>query len=219
MSIQESKHTTRKWVKALMCILVVVALFFLMLFIPPKYTVRTEISDYGTFDGTSADSFTAQYIQSFFPKEIEATFSDVKYSYKAENTDTYGFEAFMEFTIEDETEFQTHISKITGKESWQDFAYAPGYKEYCIENVFDLDIDDEDDPSSIYYRQIVYAKIRKILYSPEEQRLIYVAIGVYDGGGIGTNYLNVFFERFQIDPVAYEQTASSGYGADPFGIS
>lgn len=219
MSIQESKHTARKWIKVLMCILVVIALFFLMLFIPPKYTERTAISDYGNYDGTAVDSFTTQYIQSFFPREIEDYFSDVKYSYKVENTDTYGFEAFLEFTIENETEFQTYISEITSDENWQDFSYAPGYKEYSIENVLELDIDAVDDPSSVFYRQILYAKIRKVLYSPEEQRIIYVAIGVYDGGGIGTNYLNVFFDRFQIDPVEYEQTASSGYGVDPFGIS
>ena len=208
MSIQESKHTARKWITVLICILVVIALFFLILFIPPKYTVRTAISDYGIYDGTGVDSFTTQYIQSIFPEKIEDYFSDVKYSYKAENTDTYGFEAYLEFTIKDKTEFQTYISKITDVKNWQDFAYAPGYKEYSIENVLELDIDAVDDPSSIFYRQILYAKIRKILYSPEEQRIIYVAIGVYDGGGIGTNYLNVFFERFQIDPIEYEQTAS-----------
>lgn len=233
MSTRESKHNALiniflggrranvffKWIKIVICIFAVIALFFVMMFTPPKYTERTAISDYGHYDGTGTDSFTECYIQSFFPKEIEDSFSAVKYSYKAENTDTYGFEAYLEFTIEDKTIFKTYISKITSNENWHDFAYAPGYKEYCIENVFDLDIDDTDDPSSIYYRQIVYAKIRKILYSPEEQRIIYVAIGVYDGGGIGTNYLNVFFERFQIDPVEYEQAASSGYGIDPFGIS
>lgn len=191
---------------------------FLLLFVPPKYTEKTAASDYGHYDGTGADGFVTQYIQSFFPAEIEENFSDVKYSYKAENTDTYGFEAYLEFTIEDETEFQAYISNITSEGNWKDFIYAPGYKEYCIEDVIDLDIDETDDPSSLFYRQIVYAKIRKILYSPEEQRIIYVAIGVYDGGGIGTNYLNVFFDRFQIDPVEYEQTASSGYGVDPFGI-
>lgn len=191
---------------------------FLLLFVPPKYTEKTAVSDYGHYDGTGADRFTTQYIQSFFPAEIEESFSDVKYSYKAENTDTYGFEAYLEFTIEDETEFQAYISDITSEENWTDFVYDPGYKEYCIENVFDLYIDETDDPSSLFYRQIVYAKIRKILYSPEEQRIIYVAIGVYDGGGIGTNYLNVFFDRFQIDPVEYEQAADSRYGVDPFGI-
>lgn len=208
-----------KWITVSMCFLAVIALLLLMLFIPPKYTERTAITDYGYYDGTGADRFTNQYIQSFFPKEIEDYFSDVKYSYKAENTDTYGFEAFLEFSIEDETKFQEYIAEITCDENWQDFTYASGYKEYCIENVFDLDIDETDDPTSIFYRQIVYAKVRKILYSAEEQRIIYVAIGVYDGGGIGTNYLNVFFERFQIKPIEYEQTASSGYGVDPFGIS
>lgn len=191
---------------------------FLLLFVPPKYTEKTATSDYGHYDGTGVDRFTTQYIQSFFPAEIEESFSDVKYSYKAESTDIYGFEAYLEFTIKDETEFQEYISNITSAENWKDFAYAPGYLEYCIEDVFVLDLDLVDDPSSIFYRQISFAKIRKILYSPEEQRIIYVAIGVYDGGGIGTNYLNVFFDRFQIDPVEYEQTADSRYGVDPFGI-
>lgn len=208
-----------RWIFIVTCILVVIILFLLVLFIPPKYTERTAISDYGRYDGTGSDKFTKQYIQSFFPKKIEDFFSDVKYTYKAENTDTYGFEAFLEFTIEDEEKLQAYLSEIADDEKWEDFAYASGYKEYSIENVLDLDIDDTDDPSSIFYRQIVYAKIRKVLYSPEENRIIYVAIGVYDGGGIGTNYFNKFFERFQIDPVEYEKSASSGQGVDPFGIS
>ena len=200
------------------CVLIVIALLILVLSIPPKYTERTAISDYGHYDGTGVDSFTSQYIQSFFPKEIEDFFSDVEYSYKAENIDTYGFEAYLEFTIEDESKFLEYISEITDEENWQNFAYASGYKEYSIENVFELDIDETDDPSSIFYRQIIHAKIRKVLYSQEEQRIIYIAIGVYDGGGTGTNYFNTFFERFQIDPEEYEQTASSGDGVNPYGI-
>lgn len=212
-------QTLIKWIMALVSVLAGLALLFVMLNIPPKYTERTEIADYGNYSGTGNDRFVAQYIQSFFPEEIEASFSNVKYSYKAENTDSYGFEAYLEFTIEDKAQFQEYVSAITDDKNWQDFIYASGYKEYCIENVFDLDMDEEDDPSSIFYRQIIYAKIRKILYSAEEQRIVYVAIGVYDGGGIGTNYFNVFFNRFQIDPAEYEQTASLGYNVDPFGIS
>ena len=69
---------------------------------------------------------------------------------------------------------------------------------YINEHVFKLDFDETDDPSSIFYRQIVYAKIRKILYSPKDQTIIYVAMGVYDGGGIGTNYFNVFLNVFKL---------------------
>ena len=41
-----------------------------------------------------------------------------------------------------------------------------------------LDLDDDDDPSSIFYRQILSAKIRKILYSYETQTIIYIAMGM-----------------------------------------
>lgn len=218
MDIPQKSNKVLIWILLPTIVTVLFLGLFLMLFLPPKYTEKTLISDYGHYGGTGADRFVEQYIQSFFPKEIEESFSNVKYSYKAENTDTYGFEAYLEFKIEDKMEFQTLISEIAGEEHWKDSAHAPGYKEYCIEDVFKLDFDETDDPSSIFYRQIVYAKIRKILYSPKDQTIIYVAMGVYDGGGIGTNYFNVFFERFQIDPVEYEQTASSGEGVDPFGI-
>ena len=139
-----------KWITVLTCLLTVMAVFLLLLFIPPKYTERTAITDYGYYDGTGADRFTSQYIQSFFPAEIEDYFCNVQYSYKAENTDTYGFEAFLEFSIEDEAKFQQYIAEITCVENWQDCTYASGYKEYCIENVFDLDIDETDDPTSIF---------------------------------------------------------------------
>ena len=120
------------------CIFVVfilpLGIFTLLLCIPPKHTETTDILEYGQYDGTNNTRFTEQYIQSFFPEEIQGSFTNVQYSYKAQNMGAYCFEAYLEFTIEDEAEFQKYISEITQEENWKDFAYAPGYKEYSIEN-------------------------------------------------------------------------------------
>lgn len=212
------RFMSSKLAVVLVCVTIALAVFFAVLAMPPRYTVINEISEYGNYSGTSASRFTDQYISSFFPEEIQPCFSNITYSYKAENTDTYGFEAYLEFTIEDESQFNEYIAEITRDREWQDFAFDTDFRECNIENVFDLNTDHTDDPTSVFYRQILYSKVRKILFSPETHTVIYVAIGVYDGGGIGTNYLNTFFERFQIDPVEYAKAATSGYGIDPFGV-
>lgn len=197
-----------------------IVVFILMVTIPPKYTKITEIDQYGHYTGTGVDSFTNSYINSFFPLKIENYFKNVIYSYKAESVDTYGFEAYLEFTIVDKTQFNEYIATIKTKDGWSASTFAPGFMEYNIENVLVLDEPDVgDDPTSIFYQQIIKAKIRKIMYSAENQTIIYVAIGVHDGGGIGTNYLNAFFDRFQIDPFEYEKMAQSAYNVDPYGIN
>lgn len=197
-----------------------VIVFILMAAIPPRYTEITDIDQYGHYTGTGADSFTNNYIKSFFPVKIESIFTNVIYSYKAESTDTYGFEAYLEFTIADKTQFDEYIASIKTKDGWSASDFVPGFMEYNIENVLVLDEPDAgDDPTSIFYQQIIKAKIRKIMYSAEKQTVIYVALGVHDGGGIGTNYLNTFFDRFQIDPAKYEKAAQSTYNVDPYGIN
>jgi hypothetical protein len=151
--------------------------------------------------------------------EIDQSFSNITYSYKAENTDSYGFEAYLEFHIEDKEQFDEYVSVLKKGRSWQNFDFCPGFQECNLENVLVLDLDDDVDPASIFYRQILCARIRKILYSSETQTIIYVAIGVYDGGGIGTNYLNTFFDRFQIDPAVYMRIADTDYNVDPYSIN
>lgn len=182
---------------------------------PIKYTETTDIADYGTYTGTYADSFTQAYIDSFFPEQISTSFTSVKYSYKAKEFDTYAFEAYLEFTIEDVTEFNNFIQSIASADEWKPFPFDEGFMEYNIENVLDISV---RDPEEFPYHPIECAKIRKILCSTETQTVIYVAIGVYDGGGVGTDYLCVFFERFGIDPVEYEQTADSPYEKGPYDI-
>lgn len=197
---------------------VFIASILLMIVAPVKYTETTDLADYGEFTGTGSKSFVENYINSIFPQSIDESFTNVSYSFKAENIDTYGFEAYLEFSIEDTEEFNRYIDAIKQEYSFQDFPYDSSFQECKIEDVFVLFTDTDYDPTSIPHYQITQAKIRKILYSKESQTIIYVAMGVYDGGGAGTDYLNVFFNRFGIDPVEYEQNADSMYGVDPYGI-
>ena len=53
-----------------------------------------------------------------------------------------------------------------------------------------------------YY--ISYAKIAKILVNSDENRVIYIALVLHDGGGTDTSFLRSYFERFDIDPKEYE---------------
>lgn len=152
----------------------------------------------------NCNEFPSEFINSFFPLEIEEAFSDVTYSYRAENADSYGFEAFLEFTIKDEEQFERYVSSICPTEKWENFRYDEDYDEYCIADTLKLT------PQGTKIGELVlqdtyidYAQIGKILVSYSEQRIVYIAIGVYDGGGAATSYLCRYFERFNIDPLEY----------------
>ena len=178
---------------------------------PSKYTETTDIADYGVYSGTNDDAFTRNFISSFFPKEITPSINVVKYSYRAENVDTYGFEAYLEIHIDNPDTFEDYIQSIAPTEKWGQFTFSEKYFEYSIENVLDISIRNPDDWAQQPYHPIECARIRKVLCCAESQTIIFVAIGVYDGGGVGTDYLCAFFDRFEIDPIAYEETADSPY--------
>lgn len=208
------------WLGMILCGLV---LFIILVVISAltivNYTETTDIADYGHYPNVKTTDIVHILIHSFFPESIKDSFCDVRFSYKSENIDAYGFEAYLEFKIENSSEFYQHISSIADEQQWNDFAFDDSFREYSIKNELVLDIDDPYNPESLFQHQIIQADIRKILYSPESQTIIYVAIGVHDGGGVGTNYLNVFFNRFNIDPVEYEQAADSPYEKDLYDIA
>ena len=178
----------------------------------------TDISEYGHYSGSGMDSFTEEFVNSFFPVLIEDHFSNVRYSYKAGGNNTYGFEVYLEFTISDRELFWQFIDGIGSSNSWKPFSFDTGFNVFDIDNRLDINEDIIYDRESNYYHPIERAKIRRVFYSEESQTIIFWALGVYDGGGIGTNYLNTFFDRFQIDPIDYEMTADSPYGEDPYKI-
>lgn len=160
----------------------------------PRQYVTTDLEDYGNYVGNYDNDFAETFTASFFPEKIEDNFEDVKYSYRAQKGDTYAFEAYLEFQIEDEASFQSYVFEKIG-DGAIDFQYDLDFKEYVISDEFQLAGEESHGIRS--------AKIGKILYSEKDHRVIYVAIGVYDGGLVKTDFLCEYFNRFEIDPTNY----------------
>ncbi len=179
---------------------------FISVLLPPKYTEINDISEYGIFNGTHDDNHVRSQIEAFFPEKIEDFFEVVKYAYCAENVDSYGYEAYLEIRIEDRETFNNYIQSITAA-AWTDFSHCEGYQEYTISDDIHVWLSEANQDASDPCYQIEWADIRKILYSSQEQTIIYVAIGVYDGGAADTEFLGVFFNRFDIDPLEYENNS------------
>lgn len=173
----------------------------------PKQYVTTDIADYGKYTGNYDDESVQEFITAFFPDEIESTFSDVQYSYRSQKNDAYAFEAYLSFTINNTEQYnafvESHITELTKS----NFRYDDSYWEYTVIDEFYPD-PPEDGRNDIHIR---YAKIGKILCCPDKQEVIFVALGVYDGGVVKTDFLCVYFERFQIDPREYAIYAVPAY--------
>jgi len=169
-------------------------------FVFPRQYCTSDLNDYGKYIGNYDNDSAQTLIAEFFPEKIEADFANVKYSYRAQKGDTYAFEAYLEFQIEDEEKFESYLSQNIGDNS-VDFQYDSDFKEYVISNELQLwSVKGEE--KDIHIKD---AKIRKILYSEKNHQIIYVALGVYDGGAVKTDFLCEYFNRFGIDPVRYEK--------------
>ena len=184
-------------------ILVTVVLSTYVLLCSPKTYHTTDIANYGKIVGNFDNERPSAFIKSFFPKEVSNAFVDVAYSYRAQKLDTYGYEAYLEFRVDDPQVFSKLIESVAESEEWNEFAYDADYMEYCIDDTLHLHKADRCKEAGYYY--IEYANIGKVLYSAQTQTMIFVAIGVYDGGGTDTRFLSTFFDRFHIEPAQYAQ--------------
>ncbi|MBO5078640.1 MAG: hypothetical protein J6B67_03025 [Oscillospiraceae bacterium] len=185
-------------------ILVIISLFLCFLLRDRTYET-TDIANYGKYIGNYDNQSAEEFITSFFPQRIETFFSDVKYVYRAKQLDSYAYEAFLEFSIEDEALFREYVSNATEYAQLTPFEYDSSFMECNISDFIEFRAYfDADDVGPARYH-IGYASIGKILINQSENRLIYVAIGVYDGGGVHTAFLREFFTRFNIDPGEYAQ--------------
>ena len=164
--------------------------------------ITTELSDYGKYTGNYDNEFPQEFITSFFPNTIENSFSDIKFEYRAQKKDTYAFEAYLEFRIEDPAEFQAFIDEHVGK-NVSDFSYDTNFKEYVIADELGLVVLDQKTSNADGFYHIQCAKIGKILYSEITQQIICIALGVYDGGVVTTDFLCNYFDRFDIEPYHY----------------
>jgi len=166
-----------------------------------------NLRDYGMIKGNFDNDKPEQFIQSFFPYELDSGFQDVSYHYKAIKFDTYAFEAHLEFTISDPASFEQYVAVLASANTFQPFRYDDSYMECSLEDTYRFVEGDPSGPS------ISNALIGKILYSTAEQKVIYTALGVYDGGATGADELNHFFTVFGIDPTEYERTTTTSNSA------
>lgn len=163
-----------------------------------------DISDYCKITGNHDNERPAKFIAQFFPETIPDYFSDITYHYTAKKGDEYAFECYLEFVIEDDAAFHAFLAPYAERYEAVEFLPDSNYMEFCIANVFDMDWTMFSDEKGY---PIQHAKIGKILYSPDDHRIIFVALGVFAGGGAGTADLHHFFDRFGIDVLEYQMDA------------
>lgn len=174
-----------------------------------------SLEDYGNYPGL-AEEYMTNYISRFFPNQILDDYQNVRYVFHRSNVDEYSFEAYLEFTFDSADAFHRHVQEATTGLLPGTFAFDDNYQEYVVYDsdsgfVYDhlrlgQEYTEEDGERS---HQIDYAKIAKILVNVEEQRVIYVALALHDGGGTRTSFLRTYFERFNIDPKEYELYAET----------
>lgn len=173
-----------------------------------SYTT-TSLEDYGTITGNGNNSRAKELFEQLFPAKIEDYFQDVQYSYTAYRIDSWDFEIYLEFTIENTEQFQAYVQTIAQAEEFRVFEYDAGWLECVYSEHYKLDslnqsMSCKDCKEGISNHYIDSAQIAKILIHREEQRVICVALGVHDGGGASCTYFTRYFDRFGIDAKEYE---------------
>ena len=199
-----NKFANAKYMYIFVCVLIVC--FILSACEIPIYETN-DIADYGNITGNYNNERPYELIFSFFPAQIEDYFSDVTYHYKAKKFDTIGCEAYLEFVIDDKTQFAQYIEQLEiPQDKITHFQYDRSYYEYDVMDKYWFFVSED----RVCYES---AHLGKILYSEEQQRIIFWALLVEDGGGTNSDDLHYYFDRFGIDPNDYveAQRIREGY--------
>lgn len=194
------------------------ACFYFILRPAPIYETN-DIADYGVIEGNYDNERPKEFVFSFFPETIEEYFFDVSYHYKAKKLDTYAYEMYMEFVIQDTQKYNAFISDVIGNDASEPFYFDSSYQIYYVSNYLYLSPaltmrhNEKSNPPVVKEDKskspvIENAEIGAVLFSDAEQRIIFFALGVYDGGGTSTDELNCFFNRFAINPWEYHKRAA-----------
>ena len=167
----------------------------------------TDIRHYGVYNGNRDNKIPSKFIRSYFPEKIMPYFTDPVYHYKSQRPGIYACEAWLEFTIEEEKFFEGHYSELQQLGSPQPFPYNDAYEVWVISNELDLyeQVEYREEPELA----ISYSKIGFILCDKEEQRFIYAALLVANGGTAPVEVLSYIWDKLDIDPIEYEQNIQS----------
>ena len=172
--------------------------FILLLSFSNREYTTSDIADYGVFKGNYDNETPAEFVLSFFPPVIEDYFSNTSYYYRALKGDTYAFEVYLEFTISDPEVFRSYLKSVVDLNSSTPYMYNDDFFEYSIFDLYDIDISGES-------FAVDRAKIGKVLFDETEQRFVFWALGVHDGGFTRIDDLDYFFTQYGISPVKYAE--------------
>ena len=164
--------------------------------------ITTDIENYGKIVGNFNNSLAAESIFSFFPKKLEPNFKNVEYYYSAIDSGACCYEAYLEFTIEDETEFNSFVSSVVDKEKAISFFCNDDYKEYTIANGFGFQYERKsiiDSKDMGYVLSSVCTDLKKILYSESTQKIVFVSVEMGMDAFAYTSELNYFTDKFNVD--------------------
>ena len=167
-----------------------------------------SIDDYGKIIGNGSDRRAQEMFDEMFPEKIEDYFDEPVYHYIAfYGVDARAFEIALEFTIKDTETFNAFVEKAAAGKDCEVFPYDETYQCYTISSPW-MFLDDEAPCTECENRPTHYhigsADIELMLVQPDTQCIIFVGLGVSDGGGVDTYDLGWFFDRFGIDPTVYE---------------
>ena len=209
---------------AMLIIILLISTFFYFLLRPAPVYETNDVADYGVIKGNYDNERPRAFVFSFFPEKIEEYFSDVSYHYKAKKGDTYAYEMYLEFVIQDTQTYSNFITDVIGDNTSEPFYFDSSYQVYYASNYLTLSPaitisrNNKSEPPVVKEDKskppvIDNAKIGAVLFSDAEQRIIFWALGAYDGGGTSTDELNYFFNRFGINPWVYEKQDTPGYAS------
>jgi hypothetical protein len=142
-----------------------------------------DVADYGNITGNYDNESPQAFIFSFFPETMDESFSQVNYHYKAIYGGAYAYEAWLEFVIDDHTEFEAYVENLLGGKRLLPFPFDERYMVYDFEEASHKGI---------------------VLVSKQAQHLIFVAYGIH--GDHATLYdLSYYLDQFNIGPIAKKE--------------
>lgn len=173
-----------------------------------EITETDNLADYRVVTGNYNNNRPQAFIDSFFPAEIGADFTDPVWHYKAKKFNSIACEAYLEFTLPDEAAFAAHHAGLAQHGEPQAFPFDARYEMWVIDNCMDTwtweekDGLDKEDPD---VRNIEDASVGLILCDRQARRFVYFALMVHDGGGTDETELDYFFNRFGVDLLTFER--------------
>lgn len=159
--------------------------------------ITTDINDYGKFPTLIEEHRIEKYTDIILPEKIEEFFFEPSY-YFGYCKDPFMCEAYLEFKIEDEMQYENYITELTQGKSTQKFFYDEAFEECVITDVLILQhVGEANGPI------ISKSEVQKILFSNESNTIIFISLVVlYQDMPFPIKDF-YYFEKFNIDVEKY----------------